>query len=197
METDLAVRVSSVRRRVTSRCVALLRSPSCVATFQYWPLISLEPSLNQQLDSEQKQRFVECCPTKVYGYNVDSRQVEVEDASKCMFCMEVRAHTRTHTHTATATVTPQPLLTDVVCLPSLWLAVCSPAQCVKRADKYGLSDAVSVAMDQQRFVFSVETNGSLAPEQIVLMAVEELQRKLQGIATEINTTVKKDEKGLY
>ena len=73
----------------------------------------------------------------------------------------------------------------------------SVVQCVKRADKYGLSDAVSVQMDQQRFVFSVETNGSLAPEQIVMMAIEELQRKLQGIATEINTTVKKDEKGLY
>ena len=75
-------------------CGCSFRSPSCVATFQYWPLISLHPALNQQLDSEQKQRFVECCPTKVYGYNVDSRQVEVEDASKCMFCMEVRASSR-------------------------------------------------------------------------------------------------------
>ena len=77
------------------------------------------------------------------------------------------------------------------------VSCCCVWQCVKRADKYGLSDAVSVQMDQQRFVFSVETNGSLAPEQIVMMALEELQRKLQGIATEINTTVKKDEKGLY
>ena len=132
-------------------------SPVCVATFQYSSIISLHPSLNAQLDVERKQRFVESCPTKVYGYVQDSRSVEVEDASKCMFCME----------------------------------------CVKRADKYGLSDCVSVQMDQSRFVFSVESNGSLAPEQIVLMAMEELQKKLHLLATEINTTVSKKEEKLY
>ena len=179
-----------------------------MATFQYWPLISLHPSLNAQLDTEQKARFVECCPTKVYGLNADSRQVEVEDASKCMYCMEARQHTTTHNtaHTAHDTCCA-PLTAFSVCrvplLGVLLRATCYSsrcgcgAQCVKRADKYGLSDAVSVQMDQQRFVFSVETNGSLAPEQIVLMAIDELQRKLQGIATEINSTVKKDEKGLY
>ena len=130
-------------------------SPTCVATFQYNPLIQLHPQLNAQLTVEQKQRFVESCPTKVYGYVQESRTVEVEDATKCMFCME----------------------------------------CVKRADKYGLSDCVSVQMEQNRFIFSVESNGSLAPEQIVLMAIDELQKKLNLLQTEINTTVtKKDEK---
>ena len=196
--------------------VSVLRSPSCVATFQYWPLISLHPSLNAQLDAEQKARFVECCPTKVYGLNADSRQVEVEDASKCMYCMEASTHTHNNTHTratrhgtartAHATryapltslcVRRVPLLGAVMCNGCRCCRCVCVAQCVKRADKYGLSDAVSVQMDQQRFVFSVETNGSLAPEQIVLMAIDELQRKLQGIATEINSTVKKEEKGLY
>ena len=98
----------------------LLRSPSCVATFQYWPLITLHPSLNQQLDSEQKQRFVDCCPTKVYGYNVDSRQVEVEDASKCMFCMEVT----TSSNTAHNTTQQNTIFSAIVDLRSL-LCMCS------------------------------------------------------------------------
>ena len=132
-------------------------SPTCVATFQYNPLIQLHPSLNAQLSVEQKQRFVESCPTKVYAYVQESRSVEVEDATKCMYCME----------------------------------------CVKRADKYGLSDCVSVQMEQNRFIFSVESNGSLAPEQIVLMAIEELQKKLQLLQTEINTTVMKKDEKLY
>ena len=124
-------------------------SPVCVATFQYSPIVQLHPQLNAQLDADKKQRFVDSCPTKVYAYVQDTRSVEVEDAGKCMFCME----------------------------------------CVKRADKYGLSDCVSVQMDQSRFIFSVESNGSLAPEQIVLMAIEELQKKLSLLHTEINTTI--------
>ena len=128
-----------------------------MATFQYNPLISLGPQLNASLSVEQKQRFVEVCPTKVYAYVAESRSVEVEDATKCMYCME----------------------------------------CVKRADKWGVGDAVSVQMEQTRFIFSVESNGSLAPEQIVLMAIEELSKKLSTLNTEINTTVTKKEEKLY
>ena len=128
-------------------------SPSCVATFQYSPIISLQPQLNAQLTPEQKRAFVDSCPTKVYAYLPDSRSVEVEDAGKCMYCMD----------------------------------------CVRRAEKLGLHDAVSVQADQARFIFSVETNGSLAPEQIVLCAIEELQSKLTQLSTEISTSVRQQQ----
>jgi len=41
-----------------------------------------------KLSEEQKKQFAESCPTKVYAYNEQTRQVSVEDAQKCMYCEE-------------------------------------------------------------------------------------------------------------
>lgn len=133
-------------------------SPVCVATYQYSPIIHIDTrTIQQTLDEEQKRKLVDSCPTKVYAYAEDRAEVYIEDASKCMYCME----------------------------------------CVKRAEKYGIGEAVRVEMSQDRFIFNVESNGSLPPEQIVNTAFTILQQKLNYIQTEITTSNRKEEKNYF
>jgi len=37
---------------------------------------------------KKKKEFVESCPTKVYAYKEQTRQVVIEDAQKCTYCRE-------------------------------------------------------------------------------------------------------------
>jgi len=59
-----------------------------VATFQYEPDVKIDQSEMEKLSEEKKLSFVACCPTKVFAYKEQTRQVAVEDANKCMYCNE-------------------------------------------------------------------------------------------------------------
>lgn len=63
-------------------------SPVAVATFQYEPSVRVNDAEMNRLDDAQKKAFVASCPTKVYGYDEHARQVTIEDANKCMYCLE-------------------------------------------------------------------------------------------------------------
>eukprot|EP00457_Paulinella_chromatophora_P010452 gb/GEZN01010556.1/.p1 GENE.gb/GEZN01010556.1/~~gb/GEZN01010556.1/.p1 ORF type:complete len:335 (+),score=27.34 gb/GEZN01010556.1/:102-1106(+) len=65
-------------------------SPCAVATFQHDPDITINQNGMMKLSEERKIEFVKSCPSKVYGerYNEQTRQVTVDDASKCTYCME-------------------------------------------------------------------------------------------------------------
>ena len=41
-----------------------------------------------QYTEEQKIGLVDCCPTKVYGYNENTQSVFINDAQACIFCRE-------------------------------------------------------------------------------------------------------------
>jgi len=67
-------------------------------------------------------------------------------------------------------------------------------ECVKKAESSGFRkpEMVEIIAKQDRFHFSVETNGSLPPEAVVITALEVLQKKLADLQTEINTTIKRE-----
>eukprot|EP01006_Ploeotia_vitrea_P026230 TRINITY_DN59208_c0_g1_i1.p3 TRINITY_DN59208_c0_g1~~TRINITY_DN59208_c0_g1_i1.p3 ORF type:complete len:222 (-),score=128.02 TRINITY_DN59208_c0_g1_i1:60-725(-) len=62
--------------------------PVAVATFQHDPDVTVDQAVMDKLEEAQKQAFVRSCPTNVFAYDDTSRQVVVEDASKCMYCKE-------------------------------------------------------------------------------------------------------------
>ncbi|KAJ6238484.1 DNA-directed RNA polymerase ii subunit rpb3 [Anaeramoeba flamelloides] len=61
-------------------------SPVCVATFRYGPTIKMNTNLMDTLLEEDKETFVDSCPTKVFKYQEISNQVEIEEPRQCMFC---------------------------------------------------------------------------------------------------------------
>eukprot|EP01132_Coremiostelium_polycephalum_P008559 gene8559-10528_t len=58
-------------------------------------------------------------------------------------------------------------------------------ECKKKADALGKPDLVSIEQRTDKFIFTVETNGSLRPEEIVLSAIQIIKRKLTDIQTQL------------
>uniref|UniRef100_A0A6A7GA99 DNA-directed RNA polymerase II subunit RPB3 n=1 Tax=Hirondellea gigas TaxID=1518452 RepID=A0A6A7GA99_9CRUS len=54
-------------------------------------------------------------------------------------------------------------------------------ECVRKAEEFGRPDLVTVRQKPDRFIFTVETTGSLRPEQVVVMALKVLCGKLSGL----------------
>jgi len=62
--------------------------PVAVATFQYDPDVRLDQNELEKLSENKKWDFAKCCPTKVFAYREQTRQVVVEDATRCTYCQE-------------------------------------------------------------------------------------------------------------
>eukprot|EP01133_Synstelium_polycarpum_P005278 gene5278-6116_t len=58
-------------------------------------------------------------------------------------------------------------------------------ECKKKAETFGKPDLVSVEQKTDKFIFTVETNGALRPEEIVLSAIQIIKRKLTDIQTQL------------
>ncbi|KAK5583763.1 hypothetical protein RB653_005362 [Dictyostelium firmibasis] len=67
-------------------------SPSCVATYQFQPIIVLNQNRIDELTDQQKEEWVGSCPTKVYSYNPhqSTQQVTIEDPLRCVYCLECK-----------------------------------------------------------------------------------------------------------
>eukprot|EP00741_Cyanophora_paradoxa_P003415 tig00000704_g3318.t1 len=63
-------------------------NPSCTAYFKYDPDVRIIPEKMESLDEEQRRRLVESCPAKVYRFDERTHMVDIEDMSRCMYCME-------------------------------------------------------------------------------------------------------------
>jgi len=62
--------------------------PVSAIAFQHNPNIVLAPDVLKEMDPQQKQAFVESCPTKVYTYNQQTEEVTIEDPLRCTYCDE-------------------------------------------------------------------------------------------------------------
>jgi len=120
--------------------------PTAVVTYQLIPEIIINQELMEECTLEQKQSFVNSCPTKVYGYNKQTDQVSVERPLDCTFCEE----------------------------------------CQYRAEDMDAADLVSITNKKDNFIFTVETNGALKPEEIVLNAIQILKEKLTYLKNEVS-----------
>lgn len=121
-------------------------SPVAVCTYQFQPSIHIHASALSEMTTQEKQSFVNSCPTKVYRYNDNDHTVEIAEPTKCMYCNE----------------------------------------CVDRAVELDQRHLVDVRPIDDRFLFSVETTGSLPPEDVFLTSVNVLRDKLSMLHSEIS-----------
>lgn len=122
-------------------------SPVSLCNMQYEPKIDINYTKMAYLNSTQKKQFVESCPKKVYSYNSKSGQVEIENASACIFCEE----------------------------------------CTKTAHEMQAPELVKISHTQNKFLFTVESNGSLKPDEIIDSALSQLQQKLDTVEDAMKT----------
>jgi DNA-directed RNA polymerase II subunit RPB3 len=61
--------------------------PSAVATLAQDPLITIDHTQWDPLPEQQKNEFVDSCPTKVFAYDSQTRQLGIAQ-ELCMFCEE-------------------------------------------------------------------------------------------------------------
>lgn len=142
-------------------------SPVCVATYQFTPSIIIDELIESSLNNDQKKSFVDSCPTRVYGLVnqgneriINQKQGEEDDEQGEGERMRI-------------------IIDDEMkCMYCM--------ECVNKADKMKVNELVSVNNKPNNFIFTVETNGSLPPESIVLTALEVLNNKLINLQTEIS-----------
>ena len=60
-------------------------------------------------------------------------------------------------------------------------------ECKKCAIKLQVPDLVDVKMNEHRFIFTVETTGSLRPEEVVLSAIQVIKNKLEVVYDKLNS----------
>jgi DNA-directed RNA polymerase II subunit RPB3 len=64
-------------------------SPVATCIMYREPIVKIdEDQINGKLDVEQKKEFVNKCPRKVYKYNELKQEIEIEDSTKCVLCVE-------------------------------------------------------------------------------------------------------------
>lgn len=61
--------------------------PVATCLYQYEPILTLDRTLADSLNTDEKMQFVEACPRKCFGIN-DENKVQIERAIDCVFCDE-------------------------------------------------------------------------------------------------------------
>jgi DNA-directed RNA polymerase II subunit RPB3 len=98
--TDAGILIVKLRKGQQLRLTAIAKkgvgkehakwSPTCGVTYQFEPDIRLNQNRLEDLSDQQKQEWVNSCPTKVYRFDEDAKRVEIEDAIRCTFCNECK-----------------------------------------------------------------------------------------------------------
>ena len=117
---------------------------SPVATCQMYkaPRVEfIQDKVNKQLNLNQKHELISKCPRRVFGFNEQRQAVEIENADKCIQCIE----------------------------------------CTRFTETNGLDRALFIGEEEHRFIYTVESTGVLAPENIVFRALTILKKKLMDL----------------
>lgn len=122
-------------------------SPVATCQMRKEPIVEIDQDkINRDLDVTKRKEFVATCPRNVYRFNELRNAVEIEDADKCILCIE----------------------------------------CVRFAQANNLERAVKIAERDEKFIFTVESTGVLAPEDIVSRAMTILSHKLKSLSDSMN-----------
>jgi len=65
-------------------------APVCGVTYQYEPEITINQDKMEELSEQQKQEWVNSCPTQVYKYDSETHRVDIEEVTRCTYCNECK-----------------------------------------------------------------------------------------------------------
>ena len=133
-------------------------APACCSVFQVEPEFQLNSARLDELTERQKQEWVKSCPTRVYTYEADARQVRVENPLKCTYCDECKRKAEYIGKPNLVSITP-------------------------RLDK--VQTATGKEERFERYIFTIETTGALRPERVLISALQELRGKLSNLRTHL------------
>lgn len=118
-------------------------SPVATCQMRKEPIVEIDQDkINRDLEVSKRKEFVATCPKNVYRFNELRNAVEIEDADRCVLCIE----------------------------------------CLRYSQAQGLDRAVKISERDDKFIFTVESTGVLAPEDIVQRALVILSGKLKMLA---------------
>ena len=64
-------------------------SPVATCQMRKEPIVEIDQDkINKELDVTRRKQFVATCPRNVYKFNEMRNAVEIEDADKCILCIE-------------------------------------------------------------------------------------------------------------
>ncbi len=133
-------------------------SPVSCATFQYEPIVELNQEKLAELSADDRVAIANSCPTGVFAIEDGSSKLKVESHVRCMFCRECE---RTS------------------------LALTGAAGASGGAGAAARKALVRINKREDKFRFTVEAVGSLAPDQVVLNGLRVLKDKLKLCLTEL------------
>eukprot|EP01038_Epipyxis_sp_PR26KG_P012534 gene12534-16812_t len=63
-------------------------SPVATVAMKYDPIVKINEEILDQYNEEQRIGLVDCCPTRVFDFNENTKTVMIRNASDCTFCKE-------------------------------------------------------------------------------------------------------------
>lgn len=137
--------------------------PVCTVVYQFVPEIHINEARMASLTPAERKAWVEVCPTKVFFFNEKTQQVEIENPNGCTYCEE--------------------------CTSKAWDILKSKPGDLQQQDLVTIRQKSSIIPGQSLisstsfhdFIFTVESSGSMPPEQIVTSAFAVLQNKLNRL----------------
>lgn len=135
-------------------------APVSCATFQYEPIIDVNHEKLAELTPDQRLSIARSCPAEVFSIEEGNQKLKVDYPLRCVFCRECERQAATIVGGSGAGV---------------------------QVGTIGVSRKSLVRIDKRedKFRFSVESIGSLPPDQVVLLALRTLKDKLKLCLTDL------------
>ena len=162
-------------------------SPVCTCVMRPIPKVEIldvdGDNFLQKLDPENKKKFCEACPCKVFSYDEMKDEIIVEKSDKCTFCEECLI--------ATQELIKKKDKTDFNKLKEKKRAEGMIEDDIKKlkmnqGPSINYRELIKVEPEENEFLFKVESTGALSPKKIIYEAFNVLKQKFSDVDKILN-----------
>ena len=168
-------------------------SPVCTCVMKPIPKVEIldmdGDNFLQKLDAENKKKFCEACPCKVFRYDEGKDEIVVEKSDKCTFCEECLI--------ATQELIKKKDKTDFNKLKEKKRAQGMSEENIKKlkmnqGPSINYRELIKVEPKENEFLFKVESTGALSPKKIIYEAFKVLREKFYEVERILNEIEEND-----
>ena len=162
-------------------------SPVCTCVMRPIPKVEIldvdGDNFLQKLDPENKKKFCDACPCKVFSYDEMKDEIIVEKSDKCTFCEECLI--------ATQELIKKKDKTDFNKLKEKKRAEGMIEDDIKKlkmnqGPSINYRELIKVEPEENEFLFKVESTGALSPKKIIYEAFNVLKQKFSDVDKILN-----------